>query len=106
MLTIEMYFNAAIEKQDLFKQEATSLIENITFLTPSEIDNRCQKIAMLYDSLIADKDHLIVLMEFSGKEILDTPYIGEFQRALGKSIDTCDALNEELHSYKNNLILD
>jgi len=42
-------------------------------------------------------------MEFMGSTILDTSYVGEFQRALDKSIVTCDSLHAELTLYRNTL---
>jgi hypothetical protein len=104
MQTIEMYFNDTIAKYSLFKQAAASLVQEIPSLTPIDIDNRCQELTTLYNRLLPDKNHLFSLMEFMGPSILDTSYISEFQRALDKSIDTCNVLYEELRIYKDNLI--
>jgi hypothetical protein len=106
MQTIEMYFNTAIEKHSIFKQTATLLLQEIPALAPLTICHRCRELTILHNRLIADQNHLFDLMEFMGPGILDTLFIGEFQRALGKSLETCNALFKELQSYKENLVLD
>lgn len=102
METIEMCFNNTIEKHSIFKQAATSLIQEIPTLSPSEIKHRCQELEILYNDLTSNKEYLFTLMEFMGPGILDTSYIGEFQRALDKSIATCEKLYQEINNYKNN----
>lgn len=106
MQTIEIYFADAIEKHGLFKEAAASLIQEISSLTPGAIDRRCKELTGLNQELLADKNHLCALMEFIGPGILDTSYVGEFQRALDKSIAVCDELYKEIHIYRQNLALD
>jgi len=101
MQTIEMCFNNTIEKHSIFKQAVTSLIQEIPQLSLSEINNRCQELEILYQDLTSNKEYLFALMEFMGPGILDTSYIGEFQRALDKSIATCDNLHQEILKYRN-----
>lgn len=101
MQTIEMCFNNTIEKHSIFKQATTLLIQEIASLSPSEIYGRCQELEILYRDLVSNKDYLFTLMEFMGPGVLDTSYIGEFQRALDKSIAVCDTLYKEVINYKN-----
>ncbi len=101
MQTIEMCFNNTIEKHSIFKQAATSLIQEISTLSPAEIDHRCQELEILYNDLTSNKEYLFTLMEFIGPGILDTSYIGEFQRAVDKSIATCDNLYNKVFEYRN-----
>ena len=104
MQSVEMYFNKAIQKHSLFKQAATLLILEIPGLTPNDIHNRCTDLTIMQRELTDNKDHLFDLMEFWGPGILDTAFIGEFQRALEKSILTCDSLYSEVLHYKDTLI--
>ncbi len=101
MQTVEMQFIDAIHNYGLFQQAATLLIEEIPGLTPDDIYQRCSELAALQCELTEGQSHLFVLMEFVGPEILDQPFIGEFQRALQKSIRTSDMLRAEILHYKN-----
>lgn len=103
MQTIEMCFNNTIEKHRIFKQAATTLIQEVSQLTPSEIDHRCQELEILHNDVTSNKDYLFTLMEFTGPGILDAAYLGEFQRALDKSIATCDNLYNEILKYRTQL---
>ena len=58
----------------------------------------------LYHVLIADEDYFFALMEFTGREILGTSYIGEFQRALDASFDMANALHLTLSHYREHLV--
>lgn len=104
MQTVEMCFNDTIAKYSLFKQAATLLIEEIPSLTPEAIHLRCADLRTLQQELTDNKDYLFDLMEFMGPGILDTAYIGEFQRALNTSILSCDALYAEILSCQDNLL--
>jgi len=104
MQPLEMHFNKAIQKHSLFKQAATLLIQEIPRLTPDDIYNRCNDLSNMQRELTDNKDHLFGLMEFFGPGVLDTAFIGEFQRALEKSILTCDSLYAEVLHYKDTLI--
>lgn len=103
MQTIEMCFNNTIEKHTNFRHAAASLLQNISILTPSEIDQRCRELENLHVDLLANKDYLFALMEFMGPGILDTAYIGEFQRALNKSIEICEDLYKKILNYRDSL---
>lgn len=103
MKTVEMHFNDTIAEYSLFKNAATSLIQDIPSLTPNEINQRCAELSSIIRAITDNKNHLFDLMEFMGPGILDTSYIGEFQRALDKSILTCDTLYAEILAYKETL---
>ncbi len=104
MQSVEMYFNDMIAKHNLFKQTASLLIQEVPSLTPNDINHRCESLSTLRKELAEDNDQLSIRMEFMGPGILDTSYIGEFQRALDKSILTCDSLYAELLTYKDALL--
>ncbi len=106
MKIVEMYLNTMIERHDFFTATATRLLEEIPSLTPIAIDHRCRDLAGLHHGLIADKEHFFTLMEFVGPGILDTASIGEFQRALDRSIHSCTALFEELQIYRKHLVFE
>ena len=103
MQTVEMYFTEKIEEYRQLKQDTCSLIEDIPLLSPLELGNRCDALAMQQREIIHDHEHICLIMEEIGPEILNTSYIGEYQRALDKSILACDMLQVEIHSYKNRM---
>lgn len=103
MQNVEMYFNDMIAKHNLFKQAATLLIKEAASLSPNDIHHRCEALSAMRKELTEDNDQLSIRMEFLGPGILDTFYIGDFQRALDKSILTCNSLYVEILVYKNNL---
>lgn len=103
MQSVEMYFNDMIAKHNLFRQTASLLIQEAFALTPNDIQQRCEALSTMRKELTEDNEQLSIRMEFLGPGILNTSYIGEFQRALDKSILTCDSLYAELLVYKNEL---
>jgi len=104
MQSVEMYINDTIEKYSLFKQAAVSLAQEIPALTPHVIHQRCEMLNAMHRELTKNKEQLFVIIEFMGPGVLDTSYIGEFQRALDKSILACDTLYAGILGYKDNLL--
>lgn len=104
MQSVEMYFNDTIAKHSLFKQAASLLIQEVPALTPIELQHRCADLTSMRRDISENSDQLFILMEFMGRGILDTTYIGEFQRALDASIHTCDSLYAKILVYKNSII--
>ena len=105
MQTIEMYFNAAIARYRLFEQTTLLLKQDIPSLTPDDIQLRSTELAVMQKELTENKNHLFDLIEFIGPGVLDTSFIGEFQRALEKSIHACDDLYAEILTYRAGLTL-
>ncbi|MBU1568837.1 MAG: hypothetical protein KJ630_24830 [Proteobacteria bacterium] len=104
MQSVEMYFNDMIAKHDLFKQAAFLLMKEVPSLTPTDIHDRCENLLILKRELTKDNDQLSIRMEFLGPGILDTTYLGDFQRALDQSILACDLLHAEILLYKDSLL--
>jgi hypothetical protein len=104
MQSVEMYFNDTIEKYSLFAKAAASLIREVQALPPAKIYQRCEELTIMQGELLINKDQLFIIMEFLGPRFLDSSSICEFQRALDKSILTCDALYDEILSYKEKII--
>lgn len=98
-----MYFIDTIEKYNLFKQAANSLIQEIHSLTPDDVHQSCKRLSTMQKELTENKEQFFIIMEFMGPGLLDTSSIGQFQRALDKSILACDTLYEEILTYRHNL---
>ncbi|MFH0781246.1 MAG: hypothetical protein V2B20_04735 [Pseudomonadota bacterium] len=103
MQSANMYFFNTIEQCNLFRQAATSIIEGIHTLTPDDIYQRCEKLSTILKEITENKEQFFTVLEFFGPGVLDTSSIGEFQRALDKSILACDSLYAEILIYKRNL---
>lgn len=103
MLNVELYFNETIAKYNLFKQAAVKLLRDVRLLSPEEIHDRCKRLTGMHKELMENKEQLFTIIEFVGPGILETGYIGDFQRALDKSVAACDALYQEILIYRNNL---
>lgn len=103
MLNVELYFNDTIARYNLFKQAAVTLLQEVRLLSPEEIAQRCARLTDMHKELLENKEQLFAMIEFLGPGILDTAYIGDFQRALDKAVAACDALYHELLLYRKNL---
>ncbi len=103
MQSVEMYFFCTIEKYDLFKQAATSLVLGVHSLTPEEIYQRCERLSIMLKEITENKEQFFTVLEFLGPGCLDTSSIGEFQRALEKTILASEALYVEVLNYKRDL---
>lgn len=103
MLNVELYFNETIAKYNLFRQAAVTLLQDVRLLSPEGIYHRCELLTTMHRELMENKEQLFTMMEFFGPGILDTAYIGDFQRTLDKSVATCEALYQEILVYRGNL---
>ncbi len=101
MQTVETYFNDTIEKYRQLKQTADLLIQSIPLLSPIEIENRCNELHLVQKEIYKDHSRLCLIMEGIGPEILNTSYIGEYQRAMDRAILACDTLQAELCFYQD-----
>ena len=100
MQSVEWYFNDTIEQLSMLTLTATALVEEIPTLTPGDVQQRCHQLSDMQEKLSADKEQFFAIMEFVGRGVLDTFYIGEFQRALDKSVLACNALHAVILQYK------
>jgi hypothetical protein len=104
MESVEWYFNDSIEKLDVFTLAAAALVKEIPLLPPGDVQQRCAALINIQQKLSQDKELFFAIIEFVGPGVLDTSCIGEFQRALDKSILTCDILQSVVLKYRQNII--
>lgn len=100
MLNVEIHFNDTIAKYNLFHQAAVTLLQELHTLSPDKIYHRCATLTAMHHDLMENKDQLFSMMEFLGPGILETAYIGDFQRALDRSITACNSLYQEILAYR------
>lgn len=104
MESVEWYFADSIKKLDVFTLATTTLVEEIPLLNPDVVQQRCQALIGIQQKLSEDKELFFAIIEFLGPGVLTTSYIGEFQRALDKSILSCDILHTVVLQYRQNII--
>ncbi|MBV5318096.1 MAG: hypothetical protein JZU50_09815 [Desulfobulbaceae bacterium] len=103
MQTVAMYFSETIEKYRQLKQVTDLLTEEMPLLAPHELGSRCRVLSELQREINNDNHQLCLLMEEIGPEILDTASIGEYQRAMDKSILACDMLQAGMRFYRDRI---
>lgn len=96
MQTVAIYLTDTIKKYLQFQQATDRLRAALPGLSPGEINSRCQHLTTLQRAITADNDQLCLLMEEVGPEILDTAEVGEYQRAMDRSILACESLRQEI----------
>jgi len=101
MQTVAIYFNDTIEKYRQLQQATNLLIAAIPRLSPGAIGSRCEHLNTLQRAIAADNHQLCLLMEEIGPVILDTAEVGEYQRAMDRSILACDSLRQEIYLYRD-----
>lgn len=103
MQTVEMFFNDTIEMHRHFKKVVSLLIQEVPLLSPIEIQSRCAALIPLQRELTDCSDQFCLIIGGMGPDILETPYIGELQRGIDKSVIACDALHAEILLYRTGL---
>lgn len=104
MQTVALSFTDAIEKYTQLQQATDLLIVAIPGLSPGEIGSRCEHLTTLQRAITAENDRLCLLMEAIGPEILDTAEVGEYQRAMDRSILACDSLRQEILLHRHRAV--
>jgi hypothetical protein len=105
MQSVEWHFADTIEKLGVLTLAATTLVEEIPSLSPGDVQQRCETLLTMQQKMTEDKEQFFAIMEFVGSGILDTSYIGEFQRALDKSVLACDTLHAVILEYKSKITM-
>jgi hypothetical protein len=90
MKTTEAIFRESIDQYKILINNASALSKIIADLAPAEI-LRCCKTLQKQQRKQGEVDKFIIeIMLDSGPRILETPYIGEYQRVLDKAMQACD----------------
>jgi hypothetical protein len=101
MKTVEEYFQSSIAQYQLLEQETSKLADELASLAPEEILARCIHIQEMQKQIAEDDHRLIELIKFVGPDVLDTPSIGEYQRALERAIKASDRVSARAHTQKS-----
>ena len=90
MKTTEDLFRESIDQYKILIADASNLSKVITNLSPDEILHRCKNIQQQQNKQIVIDNFIVEIMLDSGPEILESPYIGEYQRILDEAMLACD----------------
>lgn len=86
MKTIDECLKESIANYKKLTAKIAELSERIEVLKPEEIQKQCASIRELQEVVVEHEDKLCHIMSFIGRETLDNPLVGEYQRALDSAI--------------------
>jgi len=90
MKTPEELFQGSIDHYQQLIRQTSELHDNMAALSPDTILERCQQARkLLQDQAEVDKFIIDVMMDI-GPQILDSPFVGEYQRVLAEAKQASD----------------
>lgn len=98
----ESSFRNAAARYVLLDQAASSLITDLTDLSPQQILQRSKQVSGMQQDLTLQDDQLISILILAGPEILNADFIKTYQNILAKVLLTCDQLWEQVVDIKKN----
>jgi hypothetical protein len=103
MKAVESHFISTIGQLAAFTLAATTIVQEIAAIAPKDLQFRCEELSGMQKKFNRDNELFFEILEFVGPSVLDIDHIGEFQRALDKSIAACDILYAVVLEYRINL---
>lgn len=103
MKTTEDLFRESIDQYKTLISDASDLSKTIANLSPNEILRRCENLQKLQNKQAEIDKFIIEIMLDSGPHILETPYIGEYQRMLDKAMQACDEVSLKAQAIRATL---
>lgn len=90
MNTTTDLFRESIEQYKYLIDQTNSLASKMAGLSPEEILQHCEELQQLQQKQAVVDTFILEIMADNGPQILDTQYIGEYQRIMNKAIQSCD----------------
>lgn len=90
MNTTTDLFRESIEQYKYLTDQTNSLASKMAGLSPEEILQHCEELQQLQQKQAVVDTFILEVMADNGPQILDTQYIGEYQRIMNKAIQSCD----------------
>ena len=103
MKTTDDLFLESIDQYRALIADASEFSKNISNLSPEEILHRCENLQKQQNKQIKIDRFIIEIMLDSGPQILDTPYIGEYQQILDKAMQACDEITLKTKEIRTTL---
>ena len=104
IIDVEHSFLQAIERYTLLDQAASTLLDDLVSLSPSQILLRSNQLARMQQELTEQDDQLIDILTLAGAEIIDTPFVKDYHKILAKVILACDQITAQTSLIKKNLL--
>jgi len=90
MNTTNDLFQESIERYKYLIDQTNSLASKMAGLSPEEILQHCEDLQKLQQKQAVVDKFILEVMTDNGPQVLDTQYIGEYQRIVNKAIQSCD----------------
>jgi len=103
MKTTEDLFRDSIDQYKMLITDASDLSEIIPNLSPDEILHRCNSLQKQQNEQIVIDNFIVEIMVDSGPQILETPYIGEYQRILDEAMTAFDEVALKAKAIKKTI---
>lgn len=104
IIDVEKSFRNAIARYILLEQAASSLIADISTLSPQQILLKSQQLAKMQHDLVSQDEQLIAIMNLAGQEIVNSHFVKGYQNILAKVILSCDQVWEQIFLVKKKLL--
>ncbi|MCK5664472.1 MAG: hypothetical protein KAI17_13365 [Thiotrichaceae bacterium] len=103
MKTTDDLFQESIDQYKSLLTDASDLSKSMTELSLDEVLHRCNNLQERHNKQIKIDAFLIDVMLETGPEILNTPYIGEYQRILDMAILACDEVSMKAKAIRSTM---
>ena len=103
MKTTEDIFRESIVQYRALIADASDLHKIMGNLSPDEISQRCKNLQKQQNKQAKTDKFIIEIMLDFGPEILETPYIGEYQEMLDKAMQVCNEVSLKAKAIKATL---
>jgi hypothetical protein len=100
MDTIKPLFEKTIDKYKNFIGVVEGIERDMSSLPAEEILALCEKVRKLQEEISPDDKKIAEIMSITGSDIMDTPFIGEYQRILDRAEHACESLSSKAHIHK------
>jgi len=90
IIDVEQSFRQTIERYTLLDQAASTLLTDMTTLSPQQILLRSEHLARMQQDLVRLDDQLIVILSLAGAEIVNTAFVKTYQDILAQVTLTFD----------------
>lgn len=104
IIDVEHSFLQAVERYTLLYRAASSLVCDLVSLSPSQILLRSNQLNRMLQDLTGQDDQLIAILTLAGDEIVDTPFVKDYQNILAKVILACDQITAQITMIKKNRV--
>ncbi len=90
MKTTEDLFRESTEQYQQLIQNIADLSSHMASSTPEEILKHCEELQEMQKKQAKLDKFIVEIMNDLGPQILETPYVGEYQRMLDNALQSCN----------------